>query len=172
MKKCPKLLITSPHGKEERAIEEVFNILFPLDISVECEKTRYPGVVLVYTNLDSREATIKIKNYPTSYIFRVVPVDCCTYTSIEEILKAVQNLSLEKLGSNKRFYVDCIRRGRRIPSSTYVEKVVGEYIVKNLNWKVDFQKPDYIIKIEVVDDLTCISKLTPLEVIVKKARSR
>lgn len=172
MRRCPKLLVTSPHGKEKRAIEEVFNILFSKDQNVYCEATLYPGVILIYTSLDSRAAARAIREHVTSYVFRVVPVDYCTETSISNILNAISSVLRDKIGYEKRFYVDCTRRGRRVSSSLYVERTIGGFIVENFKCRVDFSNPDFIVKIEIVGDLTCISILSPSELIVKKARSR
>jgi len=170
--RAPKLLITCPHGKEERAIEEVMNILLLQDINAKCELTPYPGVVLVYTKLSSRSAFLKIKNSPTSYIFRVVPLDVCVETSLENIVEASLKLARCKVHKNVRFHVDCIRRGRYVSSSVLVERTVGKEIVEKLGGIVDLKKPDYIVRIEVIGVISCISILKPDEIIVKRAKPR
>lgn len=170
--RCPKLLITCPHGREERAIEEIMDILMVEDLNVECEKSKFPGVVLVYTSLDPLKAAKMLYEKPTSYIFRIVPVFKCVKTDIENIVNECLNLAVKYMKSKCRFYVDCIRRGRRVSSSVEVERKVGIAIAERLKCTVDFENPDYIVKVEVVDEITCISILKRCELFKKEAKPR
>jgi len=167
-----KLVITTPAGKEDQAINEVIDILLPLDENIRVEKTKYPGVIVVYSSLNSHDLARVLYNSPTSTIIRIVPCDVCVETSIESIIKAVLNLTEGVFNSNTKFMVDCIRRGRRVKSSLDVEKYVGWEIVKRYGSKVSFSKPEYIVKVEIIDEITCIALLKPDEVYRKKARSR
>lgn len=167
-----KLVITTPAGKEDQAINEVIDILLSLDENVKVEKTKYPGVIVVYSSLNPHDLARILYTSPTSTIIRIVPCDICVKTSIKSIVKAVLNLTEKVFNSNIKFMVDCIRRGRKVESSLDVEKYVGWEIVRKYGSKVSFSKPDYIVKIEVIDEITCIALLKPDEIYRKKARGR
>jgi len=166
-----KLVITTPVGKEEQAANEVIDILLPLDENIEVRKTKYPGVILVYSSYNSHELAKELYNTPTSTIIRIVPCDICVETSLENIVKAVVELVKGIFNENIKFKVDCIRRGRRVKSSMEVEQYTGWEIIKRYKSKVSLRNPDYIVKVEIVDEITCIGLLKPNEIYRKKARS-
>lgn len=170
--KHPKLVITCPHGKEQRAIEEVMNILLPKDINAQCVQSKYPGVLLVYTKLEPKQAALILRGNPTSVIFKIVPCEVCVETSLNNIVDAAIELARKYDVTGKRFYVDCTRRGRRVESSLTVEKYVGYALTRNLNCKVDMENPDFIVKVEIVDEIACIAIMKPYELTRKKLKPR
>jgi len=170
IEKCPKLLVTTSKGKENQAIEEILNILFEYDNSVQGLKTEYDGVILVYTSLNPKEAVKIIRNKPTSVIFKVIPLETCVETSLENIVSAGLKLAVKYISKGDSFIVDCVRRGRYVPSSVSVEKALGKEIVQKLGGIVSFKKPKYIVKVEIIGKISGISVLKEGEIIRRRGR--
>jgi len=170
--KCPKLIVTCPHGKEERAIEEIMDILISRDLNVQCCVTRFPGVLMVFTSMDSLEAAKLLYTKPSSFIFRITPVFECVEADLKKIVEVCLKLAKQYMKPNCKFHVDCTRRGRRVSSSLEVERKVGEAIIQSLNCIVDFKNPDFIVKVEIVGDIAGISILKHFELFKKKAKPR
>jgi len=166
-----KLVVTTPVSKEEQAINEIIDILLALDENIKVEKTKYPGVILVYSSLNPHELARILYTTPTSTIIRIVPCDICVKTSLENIIKAAVTLANGIFSKETKFMVDCIRRGRKVKSSVEVEQYTGWEIIKRYGSKVSLRNPDYIIKVEIVDEIACVSLLKPNEIYRKKARS-
>lgn len=168
--KCPKLLVTTGKGKEKQAIEEIVNILFEYDNGAYGEKTVFDGVVLIYTSLEPKDAIEIIRKKPTSVIFKVIPIEMCVKTSLEEIVDKALELAKEYISKGDTFMVDCIRRGRLIQSSVIVEKTLGKEIVEKIGGIVSFRNPKYIIRIEIIGELTGISVLKRSEILRRRGR--
>lgn len=168
--KCPKLLITTSKGKEKQAIEEVVNILFEHDSEAYGAKTEFDGVVLVYTSLEPKQALNIIKKKPTSVIFKVVPIEACVKTSLENIVRKALEIARNRIFKGDTFVVDCIRRGRLVQSSVIVERTLGKAIVEELGGIVSFKNPKYIVRVEVVGEITGISVLKRDEILRRRGR--
>ena len=168
--KCPKLLITTGKGKERQAIEEVVNILFEYDSEAYGVKTVFDGVVLVYTSLDPKFALNVVKKKPTSVIFKVVPLEACVKTSLESIVHKGLELARKYISEGDTFIVDCIRRGRLVQSSVVVERALGKIIAEKLGGIVSFKNPKYIVRVEIVGEITGISVLKRDEILRRRGR--
>ncbi|HID72624.1 TPA: hypothetical protein EYP38_01670 [Candidatus Micrarchaeota archaeon] len=95
--KRPKLLVTSPVGKESWAEVEVGNALFHGDPRVKVEKAAFPGVLLVYTSLSAEEAFKLVRKQYLAFVNRVVPVHTLSFlTSAGEVEKFVRNFLLQE----------------------------------------------------------------------------
>lgn len=72
----PKLLVTCRTGSEELCIHEVCNVLFHKDPEVRAEKSRYPGLVFIYTNLDVDRAYRVVSFREYGFVENIIPVHC------------------------------------------------------------------------------------------------
>ncbi len=150
-----KLIITCPHSKEDIAGIEVLDLLVPYDMESRAAKTAFRGVLLIYSpNLSSWDAWRIVMGGPTAYVFRVVPVETCVKSSLDEIVSSSVRLSERILGNCNTFMVKCVRRGRKIKSSLELCKIVGARVAEKTGAKVSLANPDYIIFIEIVGDIT------------------
>jgi tRNA acetyltransferase TAN1 len=158
------LLITAVYGKEREARLEALDCIFPKDPAASCSRLPYGGLLLLKTRLQSNEAAAAIHACSTSLIFRVIPVDSVTESSLPKIGSEV--LRLVPRGT-RRIAVDCARRGRALQSSHAVEEEVGSLLKAQGN-AIDIENPDIIVRIDIIGSLTTISVRPPSGFIVKK----
>ena len=167
----PKLLVTTGKGKENQAIVEILDILFECDQEAYGIKTNFDGVVLIYTKLDPFKALSIIRKNPTSVVFKVVPLERCVKTSLNNIVNTGLELAKKRIKKNNTFIVDCIRRGRYVESSVVVERTLGARIIKELGAKVSFKNPEYIVRVEVLGEIACISVVKRGDIVRRKGRA-
>lgn len=164
--------MTTSKGKENQAIIEILDILYEFDEEAYGVKTEFDGVILIYTKLNAKEALHILRKKPTSVIFKIVPLEECVETNLENIVKTGLKLAKKYISKNDTFIVDCIRRGRYVKSSVIVEKTLGAEVIKNIRARVSFKEPKYIIKVEVIGKLTGLSVLKPQDIIRRKGRGK
>lgn len=72
----PRLIVTCRVGNEELCIHEICNTLFPRDPNVKAEKTKYSGLIFVYTSVDVDRAykAVSFKEY--GFVENIIPVHC------------------------------------------------------------------------------------------------
>lgn len=153
--KCPKLLVTAYTGKAKAAIRELSDLIYIYDNQAEIFETRYRDVILVYTKADTGKIYNLIRRRTPTGVARVVKVQSCVEARPDRISEEAIKLFEGYRGS--KFYVDCVRRGRAIRSSWELEKYVGAKILERGLGKVDFEDPDIVVKIEIIDSLALIS---------------
>ncbi|MFQ6087462.1 MAG: THUMP domain-containing protein [Candidatus Methanofastidiosia archaeon] len=153
-------IATSPVNRQYDAMWEVEWALG------ECRVKRTPfrGVFTIEAFQDAIE---KIREYETTAIYKVIPLDSLVRTEFQEILQESLKIAKEKLKSEKTFAVRCKKRDSHL-SSREVEKKLGAEISKEIGSKVDLTKPDVLIKIEVLGRKTGIGVLKPEEILVKE----
>ncbi|MGC8936375.1 MAG: THUMP domain-containing protein [Candidatus Methanomethylicaceae archaeon] len=159
------LLITTPCGKEEAAKLEVLDCIFHADSEAEFLPQNYRGLLLLNTKLSSDEAASLVRNCPTAYIHRVIPVDLMVRSDISSIVDAVLRLVPQRI---TKIRVECQRRGRHITSSRDVEVAVGSAL-KTLGHTIDIRSPEAVVRIDIIGEWTTIS-VGPPERYVKKIR--
>lgn len=71
----PVLLVTCRVGSENWCIEEIGNVVFPVDPGVEIVKTKYPGLLIVYSNLDSRSVYERSLKSEYGFVENIIPVE-------------------------------------------------------------------------------------------------
>jgi len=147
------LLITTPCGKEEAAKLEVLDCIFYFDPDATFTPQDYKGLLLLNTKLTSDEAANLVRDCPTAYIRKIIPVDLMTRSDLSSIIDAVLRL-IPKLPT--KFRVECQRRGRYIKSSKDVEISVGSALLA-LGHKVDMRSPERIVRIDIIGEWTTIS---------------
>lgn len=74
MIKKPVLLVTCRIGSEEWCIEEVGNVLYPYDNSVEVTRTKYKGLLITYSKLNSIEAYRLLSTREYGFVKNVIPI--------------------------------------------------------------------------------------------------
>jgi tRNA acetyltransferase TAN1 len=152
-------LATVQSGFEKEAIEEIKE-----KVGGSVRTTYFKGLLLGKTDMKKEELIKFFKNTDTCYISKIIPVNGITPTNINDI----KNF-FEKYPTTKRFAVRCIRRGRHPFSSTDVEREVGKFVEKK-GGRVDLENPEVIFLINIIQDYSCLSVLTPSEIVVKKPK--
>ena len=144
-------------GREPKAELELLDAFLRKGIrEIEVVRTRFPGVLLVKTPLLPLKALEVARSMVMAYVRSVIPLEEVVKADIEAVVAACLHLAKGLLEPDRSFAVRCRRRGRCLPSSTEVEKIVGEALRKATGASVDLEEPDLIFRIEVVDDIAGI----------------
>ncbi len=149
----PVLLVTTPHGKEERAGEEIGNTLFRLDPQVEVRRTRFPGVLLVYSETLTPERAFRaLTSRFLSWVARVVPIHAVLESpGLDELAAAVAWL-VEKSGAST-YRVDCSFRGLKL-SCTGLKRRITEIL--RARYRFEPRNPQTCLRVESVDRLVVV----------------
>jgi tRNA acetyltransferase TAN1 len=167
------LLITTARGSEEDACSEIWYLLGEAgDATVKAERTGITGLIAAKTNLNLFEAVEKLRQilkerpYEFRYSLRIIPVEKVVRTDLGEIQRATIELS-SKIGENESFRVTVEKRFTSTPTNDIIEAAANV-----IERRVDLNRPDKIVLIEVVGGLTGISILKPNEIfsIAKETR--
>jgi len=128
-------------------------------------KTGIRGLVVAKTSLNPVEALQKFRGilqerpYEFRYALRIIPIEKVVHTDLEEIKTAAAQLTA-KLDEKETFRVTVEKRFTSIHSHDLIEAVATN--VKN---KVDLDKPDKTLLIEVLGAVTGISLLKSADLI-------
>jgi len=168
------LLVSCARRMENEACSEVWFLLSEAgDENPSVEKTDVSGLIIAKTSLDPFQAVQKLRDLLTRspeefrYTLKIVPIELTVPTRIERIEKAVRMLS-EKIGINETFRVTVEKRHSEISTREIIEAAA-----KHVNRKVNLEKPDKIVLIEVVGGVTGVSVIKPddiLSVVKEKAK--
>ena len=146
----PTLLVTCRAGNEDWCVEEIGNVLFEHDPEVEIVKTKYPGLIIVYSKIDPSRAYSIASSREYGFVVHVIPV----MEVVElggDIEKAVKNIVEE----GERVKVRVRVRGRRGYSSLIWKRVVNALKSKNASHDPTSNKCLYV---EGVNDKIYVGK--------------
>jgi tRNA acetyltransferase TAN1 len=156
------LLVTTSRGNEEDLCSEIWYLLRELgDEAVQVEKAGITGLITVKTSLSPFEAIKKLRDvlekrpWEFRYTLRVIPIEIVVQTNLEEVQRAAAGLA-SKIGEDETFRVTVEKRFTDLSSKEVVEAAAA-----NVERKVNLEKPDKIIIVEVVGRLTGISVIEP-----------
>jgi tRNA acetyltransferase TAN1 len=160
------LLVTTARGSEEDACSEIWYLLGEIgDAAVKVERTGITGLIAAKTILNPFEVVEKFRQilkerpYEFRYSLRIIPVEKVVPTNPSEIQRATIELST-KIKENESFRVTVEKRFTSTPTSAIIEAAAT--IIER---RVDLNRPDKIVLIEVVGGLTGISILKPNEIL-------
>ncbi|MCD6428817.1 MAG: hypothetical protein J7L12_04300, partial [Desulfurococcales archaeon] len=105
LKHSPNYVVTVKFGKEDFSARELGDAIFPYDSNVLVVKTKFKGVLLLYTNLSFPELLRVLAVFPPAYVERIVKVDFCC--PVDEARECVT----EQL-TQKRIQYGTVRFGR------------------------------------------------------------
>ncbi|AHF80908.1 THUMP domain-containing protein [Thermococcus paralvinellae] len=160
------LLVTVPSGREGDASLELEWALG----DVKIRRMRWRGVLIVRTNLTKEEALRVLKDFETTAIFKIVPLEKFVKSKKDRIIEEGLKLAKARIKEGESFAVRCKRRGNWIRSSKEIEIELGARIKESLNAKVNLDDPDWYVWIEVLGNRTAISVIKPEEIIKKEVR--
>lgn len=160
------LLATTSRGNEGDACSELWYLLGEIgDSASTVGKTGVSGLIAVKTAFNPFEVIEKFRKilrerpYEFRYTLRVIPIEKVVRTDLGEIQRAATDLS-SKIGENETFRVTVEKRFTESSTQDIIEAAAA-----NIERKVDLNKPDKILLIEVVGGLTGISLTKPDDVL-------
>lgn len=158
------LLVSTFRNRENDCISELWYFLRELgDERIEASKVGLPGLIVAKTNLDPHQVVLKLrkmaleKPWDFKYILKIIPIEKVVETSLENIKKIALELA-QRIKPNETYKIEA-----NIRLSELSRREIIEAIAPNISRKVNLTKPDKIIRIEVIGEVTGISLITPEE---------
>jgi tRNA acetyltransferase TAN1 len=132
----------------------------------ECKiiKTKYKGLFLLEAD---REALEKIKDYKTTAIHKVIPLDAVVKAELPTIISHIVALADRNLKKGESFAVRCRRRGFPV-SSKEIEREIGAKIVEVFKNPVNLDNPKNLILVEIIDKKAGIAVLEAPGIVKKE----
>lgn len=160
------LLATTSRGNEDEACSELWYLLGEIgDSAPTIEKTGVAGLIAAKTAFNPFEVIEKLRKilherpYEFRYTLRIIPIERVVRTDLKEIQRVATELS-SKIKENETFRVTVEKRFTEISTRDIIEVAAS-----NIERKVDLNKPDKILLIEVIGGLTGISVIKPDEIL-------
>jgi len=160
------LLVTTTRGNEDNACSEVWYLLKEIgDEKAEVDRTGVSGLIAVKTSLNPFEVITKFREilkerpYEFRYSLRIIPIEKVVKTRVEEIQKAAEELA-SKIGENETFRITVEKRFTEISTRDVIEAAASK-----IERKVNLERPDKILLIEIIGGLTGISVIRPEDII-------
>jgi len=160
------LLVTTTRGNEDNACSEIWYLLKEIgDEKAEVDRTGVSGLIAAKTSLNPFEVIAKFREilkerpYEFRYSLRIIPIEKVVKTRLEEIQKVSDELS-RKIGENETFRVTVEKRFTEISTRDVIEAAASK-----IERKVNLEKPDKILLIEIVGGLTGISVIKPDDIL-------
>jgi 23S rRNA (cytidine2498-2'-O)-methyltransferase len=151
-------LVTAASGFENEAKHEVLGFVKG--------KTRSLFMKGLFTLETEENAIEKLRNAETKYTGHVYPLQkelriSKSKESLKQIVEAV--LEIDAIEKDETFKVFCERRGQHEFGSRDVCIAIAEKIKS----KVDLEKPDRIVVVQIIQDLAFVSVVNPDDILAK-----
>jgi tRNA acetyltransferase TAN1 len=160
------LLATTNQISESNAASELWIHLRDLgDKTPRVNRTSIRGIIKGQTSIELPEVIHKLrealKMNPDRFksIFRVLPVEHVIETEVCTMVKTIKLLA-EKIGKEESFRITLEKRKTELRSLEVIESV-AEVIPK----KVNLEKPDWIVLIEILGKETAVSVVRPSDIL-------
>jgi tRNA acetyltransferase TAN1 len=160
------LLITTARWNEENACSEVWYLLGEIgDKAVTVDKTVIIGLIVAktafnpFTVIEKLRDILKERPWEFRYTLRVIPIEKVVRTDLREIERAATELA-SKIKEDETFRVTVEKRFTEASSKEIVEAAAA-----NIERRVDLNKPDKVVLVEVVGGFTGISVIEPTDVL-------
>lgn len=160
------LLATTSRGNESNVCSELRYLLGEIgDSASTVEKTGVAGLIAAKTGFDPFEVIEKFRKilrkrpYEFRYTLRLIPIETVVRTDLVEIQRIATELG-SKIGEKETFRVTVEKRFTKTPTRDIIEAAAA-----NIERKVDLNKPDKILLIEVIGGLTGISVIKPDDIL-------
>lgn len=160
------LLATTYRGNERNACSELRYLLEQIgDPTSNVNKTGISGLIAAKTSLNPSETMKKLREvlherpYEFRYMLRIIPVEKVVPTDLNEIAKATAELG-SGIGKKETFRVTVEKRFTTISTHEIIEIAAA-----NIKRKVNLEKPDKVLLIEVVGGSTGISLIAPDDIL-------
>ena len=159
------LIVTSAKGLEARASAEFKEVaLLSGARKLTIERSAYDGVIEV--EIESPKALlsyiteyVRSEPFKVRFIMRLIPIDRVVDTKIEDIVRAVKDLS-SSIGQSESFRITIEAR-----DSPYSEKELIDAVADAVDRKVSLDSPDKIVLLEVFGEYSGLSILAPNEIV-------
>jgi tRNA acetyltransferase TAN1 len=157
--------VTSAKGLEARASAEFKEVaLLSGTRKVSIERSAYDGVLEV--DVENPKALlsyftdfVQSEPFKVRFVLRIIPVDKVVDTDLDQISKAVKDLS-SSIGPSETFRVTIEAR-----DSPYPDRKLIDAIADAVDRKVNLDSPDKVVLLEVFGEYTCVSVISPTDIV-------
>ncbi|NIR87957.1 hypothetical protein GWO13_10570 [Candidatus Bathyarchaeota archaeon] len=160
------LLVSCSWGAYKRAKKEVLSVLKTLgDEKSVVRRTVAEGIIGVKTHLDSREVIRELRKlfekdpFILQQTLKWVPVDLWTRSDMDSMREAVAELK-NKIRAGDRWRMTVERRRY----TRYHKIEIIRELAELIDERVDLEKPDKILRIDIIGKYAGISILTPPDI--------
>jgi len=160
------LLVTTARGNEEDACSEIWYLLGEIgDSAAKVDKTGITGLIAAKTAFDPFEVIKKFREilkdrpYEFRYSLRIIPVERVVRTDLGEIQRVANELSF-KIKENESFRVTVEKRFTTMSTTNIIEAAAS-----TIERRVDLNRPDKIVLVEVVGGFTGVSVVEPNDIL-------
>lgn len=160
------LIVTCPRFREYFTIRELESILYLLGVrEPKICKSRIKGVILVLVENNPHKLVNKLRDLlherPWEFrnIKRVIPVDRIVSTDYDEIARISWDLA-RNIPKDSTFKIQVKKRHTEMSSRKLIEMVASK-----IDRKVNLDKPDYVINIEILGDVTAVGLIRTNEIL-------
>ena len=152
-------MVTTPVNRQ-------YDGMWEIQWAIECTiiKTRYKGLFLIEAD---DTALSKIRDYETTAIYKVIPLDTLIPADLSRIAEQIVTLARTKLNPGESFAVKCKRRGFPTPSME-IEREIGAKIVETFNNPVDLTNPDKVVLIEIIGKKAGVAIIKESDIVKKE----
>ena len=167
------LLVSYPWRRFRPARREILRILKDLgDEHARVERTGVDGVALVHTNLDGREVVRRCRElFQTTPIFEFavkwVPVDYWCDTDLDAMKKLIEEKIRGEIDANETWGMKVEKRCWQM----YHTADIIAHLAKAIDRRVNLDRPDKLVRVDVVGRQTAISVLRPGDIFSVNALS-
>ncbi len=151
----PNMLITTSKGMENLVANRVKELI--PEISVVPKPKGFLGIVLAYSEDpkgDARTILSKLPEVAHVYVF-----DALVEATLDDICSAAIEVARKAIPSDATFAVRTERRGSHDFTSLDVNVRVGEAVRKATGADVNLSFPDFVIRVEIIQDVAGICLL-------------
>lgn len=153
----------SAYGKAKKEIFQVLELLGDKQLFVK--PTLAQGIIGVKTSLNPKDAVREIQKlfnngqFVFEYTLKWVPVDLWTFSDIKSMKEAVAGLR-DKIQPGERWRITLEKR-----RFTLYHKIdIIQELAQLIDEKVDLEKPDKILRVDIIGKYAGISVLSPHDV--------
>lgn len=162
------LLISTSRFNETNASTELwFTLLICGDSYPIISTLSFPGLIGALSNIEAKKIIYKIhkllKKNPNffQYILKVIPIDYICETKIKVMSNLIHENHKKFMKEGDSFKIELKRRKHEgIERNNLIDRIAS-----GINYTVNLENPDIVIRIEVLGNYCGISFLTPNDII-------
>ncbi|MHA2281060.1 MAG: THUMP domain-containing protein [Promethearchaeota archaeon] len=164
------LLISTSRYNETNANSELwFTLLICGDTYPIISRLPFPGLITALTEFDAKNVIQKIRKilqdnpHFFQFILKIIPIDFVCETNTKILTNLIQDHYKTYIKKQDSFKIELKRRKHeKIERNTLIERIAA-----GIHNKVDLEKPDKVIRIEILGNFSGISFLQKKDIIHK-----
>ncbi|NOJ29525.1 MAG: RNA methyltransferase [Nitrososphaeraceae archaeon] len=161
------LLVTTPRFREEKAVEELLDLLSGIYVAkdIEIKLTNISGLITCYIKEDPFKIVEKFKEilrespWTFRYILRVIPIEIVLETKPDVLEKEILALVDDRISADQTYKILIEKRHSNLRSSDIIKQIASK-----ICFKVNLTRPDWMILIEILGPVSGISLLKEYQI--------